>query len=74
MHARFKEEIYNIVGMVLMMHLQMSNYIIVSMVQLNGDDMHWMLLKNDFDKHDAERLAADPTVMQITMQQRDGRR
>ena len=29
---------------------------------------------NDFDKRDAERLAADPIVMQITMQQRDGRR
>ena len=30
--------------------------------------------KNDFDKRDAEHLAADPIVMQITMQQRDGRR
>ena len=36
--------------------------------------LHWMLYKNDFDKRDAERLAADPIVMQITMQQRDGRR
>ena len=53
-YARFKEGIYNIAGMVLMMHLQMSNYacIIVSVVQLilNGDDMHaqqlhWMLFK-----------------------------
>ena len=51
------------------------------MVQLNGDDMHaqhvqlhWMLFKNDLDKQDAERLAADPIVMQISMQQRDGRR
>ena len=46
------------------------------MVQLNGDDMHnnnciGCLLKNDFDKRDAERLAADSIVMQITMQQRD---
>ena len=33
--ARFKEELYSIAGMILMMHKQMFNYIIVSMVQLN---------------------------------------
>ena len=32
-HARFKEEIYNIAGMVLMMHLQMSNYIIYGPIE-----------------------------------------
>ena len=28
--------------------------------------LHWMLLFFYFDIHDAERLAADPTVIQIT--------
>ena len=58
-HAKFKEELYNIAGI--------STDDAHADVQLTGEDTTIALdAFFDFDKHDIEHLAADPTVMQIT--------